>query len=41
MKNIVIDKNGDSRISVADFAVALIDELEQGTHHREGMTVGD
>lgn len=38
--DLVVDKNGDSRISVADFAVALIDELEQGMHHREGMTVG-
>lgn len=38
--DLVVDKDGDSRISVADFAVALIDELEQGTHHREGMTVG-
>lgn len=38
--DLIVDKDGDSRISVADFSVALIDELEQGTHHREGMTVG-
>ena len=37
---IVRDADGRSRISGADFAVAMIDEIEQGNHHRERFTVG-
>lgn len=37
---IVRDAEGTSFISGADFAVAMIDEIEQGNHHRERFTVG-
>lgn len=37
---LIIDENGESRISVEDFAVAMLDELEHPKHHREGFTVG-
>lgn len=37
---IVRDAEGKSYISGADFAVAVIDEIEQGNHHRERFTVG-
>ncbi|MFF3027494.1 NAD(P)-dependent oxidoreductase [Microbacterium sp. NPDC057944] len=37
---IVRDAEGKSYISGADFAVAVVDEIEQGNHHRERFTVG-
>lgn len=37
---IVRDDEGKSFISGADFAVAVVDEIEQGNHHRERFTVG-
>jgi len=37
---LVRDAEGKSFISGADFAVAVIDEIEQGNHHRERFTVG-
>lgn len=37
---IVRDADGRSTISGADFAVAMVDEIEQGRHHRERFTVG-
>lgn len=37
---IVRDAEGKSAISGADFAVAVVDEIEQGNHHRERFTVG-
>ena len=37
---IVRDADGKSFISGADFAVAVVDEIEQGNHHRERFTVG-
>ena len=33
--------SGESRISVEDYAVAMIDELEKEMHHRERFTIGD
>lgn len=36
----VRDADGKSYISGADFAVAVVDEIEQGNHHRERFTVG-
>lgn len=38
--DLIVDKNGESTISVEDYAVAMIDELEQEKHHRERFTVG-
>ena len=37
---LVADEKGDSNISVEDFAVAMIDELEQEKHHQERFTLG-
>ncbi|MEV0589498.1 alpha/beta fold hydrolase [Nonomuraea sp. NPDC050310] len=36
----VLDDQGDSRITVADFAAAAVDALEHGTFLRERFTVG-
>lgn len=38
--DLVVDVNGDSNISVEDFAVAMVDELEQEKHHKERFTIG-
>jgi hypothetical protein len=38
--HLLFDDEGESRISLEDFAVAMIDELEQPKHHRERFTVG-
>jgi len=37
---LLVDANGDSHISVEDYAVAMIDELEQPAHMRQRFTVG-
>jgi hypothetical protein len=36
----LVDENGESRITVEDYAVAFIDELENPEHIRERFTVG-
>lgn len=38
--DLVVDKKGESNISVEDYAVAMIDELELEKHHRERFTLG-
>lgn len=38
--HIVADASGASRISVEDYAVAAVDELEHPKHHRERFTIG-
>jgi putative NADH-flavin reductase len=38
--NIILNTKGESRISVQDYAVAMIDELEKPAHHRERFTIG-
>jgi len=35
---LVVDENGNSQISMEDFAVVLIDEAEQAKHHRTRFT---
>ncbi|MGW2591793.1 NAD(P)-dependent oxidoreductase [Streptomyces sp. NPDC001515] len=40
LDDLVTDDNGDSAISVEDYAVALLDEIEQPRHHRRRFTVG-
>ncbi|WP_410513241.1 NAD(P)H-binding protein [Paenibacillus sp. BR2-3] len=40
LDQLVIDENGDSIISVEDYAVAMIDELEEGHFSRARFTVG-
>ena len=39
LDRLVFDENGESIISVEDFAVAMIDELEEGNFSRERFTV--
>jgi hypothetical protein len=38
--DLLIDPNGRSWISMEDFAIALVDELERPKHLRERFTVG-
>lgn len=38
--NLIIDENGISHISVEDYAVAMVDELENPKHHCERFTIG-
>jgi putative NADH-flavin reductase len=37
---LLVGANGQSRISMEDFAIALTDEIEHPRHIREGFTVG-
>lgn len=37
---LLVDTEGNSHISVEDYAVAMLDELEQGAHQRARFTVG-
>ena len=37
---LIFDESGESAISVEDYAVAMIDELEQEKHHKERFTLG-
>jgi len=37
---LLVDANGESTISVQDYAVAMIDELERPTHMHQRFTVG-
>jgi putative NADH-flavin reductase len=38
--DMIFDAEGKSNISVEDYAVAMIDELEKPSHHRERFTIG-
>ncbi len=38
--HVLYDASGRSHISLEDYAVAMIDELERPAHHRERFTVG-
>lgn len=38
--NLLVDANGKSHITVGDYAVAMVDELEQEKHHQERFTIG-
>lgn len=38
--NLIVDAEGKSNISVEDYAVAMIDELEAPAHHQERFTIG-
>jgi putative NADH-flavin reductase len=37
---LVTDAKGDSKISIEDYAVALVDEAEQAKHMRKRFTIG-
>lgn len=39
LDRLVVDENGESHISVEDFAVAMVDELEEGNFSRARFTV--
>jgi hypothetical protein len=36
----IVNEKGESKISVQDYAVAMIDELEKPAHHRVRFTIG-
>lgn len=38
--DLIVDENGKSHISVEDYAVAMVDELEKENHHQERFTIG-
>ena len=38
--DMVVNDKGESKISVQDYAVAMIDEAEKPAHHRERFTIG-
>ncbi|MFA6872957.1 MAG: NAD(P)-dependent oxidoreductase [Bacteroidaceae bacterium] len=38
--DLIVDEKGNSNISVEDYAVAMIDELEKEEHHQERFTIG-
>ena len=38
--NLIVGENGESHISVEDYAVAMLDEVETPTHHRVRFTIG-
>ncbi|MER5782008.1 NAD(P)H-binding protein [Streptomyces mobaraensis] len=41
LDDLVVDENGESRISAEDYAVALVDEIEEPRHIGERFTVAD
>ena len=38
--DLIVDANGQSHISVQDYAFAMVDELEKPAHHKERFTIG-
>jgi putative NADH-flavin reductase len=38
--DLIVNETGESKISVQDYGVAMIDELEKPVHHRERFTIG-
>jgi putative NADH-flavin reductase len=38
--SLILDSKGDSRISMEDYAIALVDELEKPAHERGRFTIG-
>lgn len=38
--DLIVDATGNSHISVEDYAMAMVDELEQPAHHYERFTIG-
>jgi hypothetical protein len=38
--DLIVDKKGESFISVEDYAMAMVDELEHEKHHQERFTIG-
>jgi uncharacterized protein len=40
LDTLIADKQGNSKISVQDYAKAMVDELENPTHHQQRFTIG-
>ncbi len=40
LDDLIVGTDGKSRISVEDYAVAMLDEFEHPAHHRQRMTIG-
>lgn len=40
LDNLIIDDQGNSKISVQDYAKAMVDELENPKHHQQRFTIG-
>jgi putative NADH-flavin reductase len=40
LDDLIADENHQSRISMEDYSIALVDELEKPAHHRERFTIG-
>jgi putative NADH-flavin reductase len=38
--NLIADEKGDSRISMEDYAIAMVDELENPSHRRRRFSAG-
>lgn len=38
--DLIIDSNGNSHITVGDYAKAMVDELDTPSHHKERFTIG-
>jgi len=38
--NLIVGDNGESRISMEDYAIAMVDELESHAHQRQRFSVG-
>ena len=38
--DLIVDKEGQSHISVQDYAMAMVDEMEKEVHHKECFTIG-
>jgi putative NADH-flavin reductase len=38
--DLIVNETGESKISVQDYAVAMVDEVEKPAHHRERFTIG-
>ena len=38
--DLIVNETGESKISVQDYAVAMIDEVEKPAHHQERFTIG-
>lgn len=38
--DLIVDEGGQSHISVQDYALAIVDELEKTAHHKERFTIG-
>lgn len=38
--DLIVDADGKSHISVEDYAIAMVDELEKPVHHQERFTIG-